>query len=78
MQQEYIKCHDCKIEMNIYNDRIFEYEMGFLGSIELCRPCLINRGVDQCDYCGENHDIDDMVTTENDYMCELCNGEVNK
>jgi hypothetical protein len=77
-QEEYIKCHDCKTEMSIYNERVYEYDLGFLGTIELCHECLIKRGSDSCDYCGEIYDLDDMVTTKDDYLCELCNSEINK
>lgn len=78
MKCEYIKCHDCKTEIDINFERIYELELGFLGSIDLCLSCLNNRGFDNCVYCMEIKDKDDMIETESDYMCKLCKEDLKK
>ena len=75
---EYIKCHDCKTEIDIHFERVYELDLGFLGTIDLCLECLNNRGFDSCPYCMEIHDLDDMIDTGNDYYCNLCKDDLIK
>lgn len=58
------ECFDCKIDMLDNNERPYTIDMGFLGEIQICYNCMITRGLNECDICGDTFDKDDITEIE--------------
>ncbi len=72
-------CNDCEIDMLENNKRPYTIDLGFMGEIQICYDCLIDRCLNECDICGLVTDNTDIHNIENEGLfCDACFNEKNE